>query len=176
MEALSSERPEAAAWSELAHRALRQHGHRVGAARERVIVTIARTGRVTAKELAARLASGPERIAVSSVYRSLAALVDAQALRTVELAGVVHYELVGLTEGGGRYLVCRCCGRTANFASPEADAAIAQAAAALGYAVWDEDVVVHGRCSTCAEEEPEVRMPLGSLALVADDHEPILRR
>ncbi|MDO9396623.1 MAG: transcriptional repressor [Herbiconiux sp.] len=137
-------------WAEHAHRSLRSTGLKVGPARERVILELAARGRSTAQGLAAHLAEGSDRIAVSSVYRSLIALVEAGALHPVELGGVTHFELVGLTEGGGRYLVCVDCGRTTTFESVAADEAITGSAQELGFDVWGHDIVVKGRCTACA--------------------------
>ncbi len=127
-------------------------GLRLTRARRAVVAALeACTGPTTAADLAERLADVP----ISSLYRSLAVLVDAGVVARVhETEGIARFELAEAVAGHHHHLVCRSCGTVIDVRpTPSADdtvAGIVEAEAARhGFTATGHHVDIEGVCAAC---------------------------
>lgn len=146
-----------AAWGPYAHRVAAAAGRRSGGARKAIVDQLAALDCCTsAQDLHDRLRGGERRVGIASVYRVLDELVGLGLVARVDLGdGVARYEPVDPSGEHHHHLVCVVCGRIEPFDDPRLEAAIEAAAAGTGYAVDGHDVVLRGRCETCANHPAE---------------------
>ena len=151
----SEERPATAEEVEALGRHLRAQGRRLGHARRRVLEGFAGLDRpVTAEELAARV---PD-VHVSSVYRSLVVLEELGLVAHVHLAhGPALYELG--PSANVVHLVCEVCGRDVPVPSDVFDPVRDAIAARYDFLLTAHHFAVVGRCTACADKEPEHSHP-----------------
>ncbi|MGC9019501.1 MAG: Fur family transcriptional regulator [Candidatus Bipolaricaulaceae bacterium] len=132
---------------------LRREGHRVTRARLLIAeAALRRQGHFTVLDLwdspRGRGAS------VATVYRTLELLAEAGLVRRCSLAGTagaVYETLLGRIQPHG-HLVCRRCGRVAEFGYAELEGKLRAIAAARGFTL--EEVVIQGvgLCPACQRE------------------------
>ena len=128
-------------------RRLGEAGYRSGAARREVVdLLAAEPCAVTALEIDRRLDS----VGRASVYRTLDQLERLHLVQRVEIGGdAAGYERVD-PEQHHHHLVCEECGRLSPFADPSLERAIEAVSRAAEFEVAAHDVVLRGRCTTCA--------------------------
>lgn len=103
----------------------------------------------SAQQLHDLLRSRGENVGLTTVYRTLAALVDADqvdALRTGD--GEITYRKC--STGHHHHLVCRECGRTVEVAGPAVERWAGTVAAEHGFTDVTHSVEVFGTCAACA--------------------------
>ena len=103
----------------------------------------------SAQQLHDLLRSRGENVGLTTVYRTLAALVDADqvdALRTGD--GEITYRKC--STGHHHHLVCRECGRTVEVAGPAVERWAGTVAAEHGFTNVTHSVEVFGTCAACA--------------------------
>ena len=130
-------------------RRLSDQGERMTAARTRVLELLLSAGEpVKAYDLIARFGTDGAPAKPPTVYRSLEFL-EKQGL-VHRIASISAYVACssGPTAHAAAFLICDCCGATAEVAAPIADD-LDRAAAAAGYAIDRTTVEAHGRCAAC---------------------------
>lgn len=137
---------------------LRQQGYRLTRPRQVVWdVLCDATQHLTAEEIAERVDRRTSGVHVSSVYRSLALLAELDLVRESRFG-----------EGGGRWeivhpdehfhLVCERCGEITHHVGDLVDQVRKHLAAGHGFEANSVELVVNGRCATCADT---TRVPAG---------------
>lgn len=132
-----------------ASRRLTADGERMTAARLRVLELLLVAGEpVKAYDLIARFGEDGQPAKPPTVYR---------ALEFLERKGLVHRiasisAYVACTSGSidhaAAFLICDCCGATAEVSAPVAGD-LGRAAEAAGYAIVRTTIEAHGRCPAC---------------------------
>jgi Fur family ferric uptake transcriptional regulator len=139
-------------WSELAHAALGEAGHRPGGARRAVVGLLAlQDCCLSAQEIAERLRARGDRVGTASVYRALDLLHRTGLVARVELGdGGARYE--ALIPGGDHHhhVICDRCGKITRFEDPGLERAIDRLGGRLHHRVSGHDVVIRGECPRCA--------------------------
>ena len=128
---------------------LTAEGERLTPARLRVLGLLLGAGEpVKAYDLIARFGEDGQPAKPPTVYR---------ALEFLERKGLAHRiasisAYVACTSGGrdhaAAFLICDCCGATAEVSSPVAGDLV-RAADAAGYAIGRTTIEAHGRCPAC---------------------------
>jgi Fur family ferric uptake transcriptional regulator len=139
-------------WEERTTEALRQAGHRTGAARRAVVSVLARANCCyTAPEIADELRAEGRAVGIASVYRVLDLLTDKGLLQRVELGeGTARYEPVHSSGEHHHHLVCDDCGKVEAFADDELELALRRVEQRTGYSVAGHDVILRGTCRDCS--------------------------
>jgi Fe2+ or Zn2+ uptake regulation protein len=126
---------------------------RFTAARHHVVDALARaTGPMTAADIHGRLRG---RVPLSSLYRTLAVLEEAQVLaKEHDAAGIARYELAEWLVGHHHHVVCTICGEVRDAAvDPATEATIGRLvqriAAAAGYTATAHRMDIEGTCTSC---------------------------
>lgn len=130
-------------------------GERMTAPRRRVLELLLTAGEpVKAYDLIARYGANGEAAKPPTVYR---------ALEFLERWGVVHriasisaYVACSAHETdvhahAAAFLICDCCGVTAEVAVPLTDLGLDAAASAAGYAIDRTTIEGHGKCAACRD-------------------------
>lgn len=128
-------------------------GVRLTAIRRRVLELVWDAGRpVGAYDLLERLGEERGRVAPPTVYRALDFLLEQGLVHRIESRNA----FVGCTRPedcrSGHFLICRLCGATAELDATAIDAALAEAARALGFRIETRTVELGGLCPVCAAE------------------------
>lgn len=141
-----------ARWSELAIEVLSSGERRAGGARRAVVDQLARQDCcLGAQEIADRIRARGGRAGVASVYRALDLLAAEGLVQRVEVGdGGARYEAVVPGGDHHHHAVCDSCGRLTAFADPGLERAIDELAERLGHRVEAHDVLLRGRCRSCA--------------------------
>jgi Fur family ferric uptake transcriptional regulator len=139
-------------WREHADSTLRTAGYRPGGARAAVIEALAEQDCCTlAGEIHDEVRRRRPGVGIASVYR---------ALETLTALGLVHR--VDLRDGGARYepaepsgdhhhhLVCGDCGKVEAFSDDRLERAIETVSTRAPFKIDEHDVVLRGRCASCA--------------------------
>jgi Fur family ferric uptake transcriptional regulator len=139
-------------WPELAHVVLRQAGYKPGGARTAVIEALARESCcLTAQEIHDRVRKRRTRVGIASVYRALEALAELGLVHRLELrSGAAHYEPAVASGDHHHHLVCDDCGRIEAFTDDRLERAIDTVSRAAAFRIDEHDIVLRGRCETCA--------------------------
>ena len=125
----------------------------VRATRQAAAVREALTGRpgfTSAQDLHAELRRRGAGVGLTTVYRHLQSLADADLVdvrRTPD--GETVYRVCG-TETHHHHLVCRSCGRTVEISGREVERWTHQVAEAEGFVDVDHTVEIIGTCAPCA--------------------------
>ncbi len=125
----------------------------VRATRQAAAVREALTGRpgfTSAQDLHAELRRRGAGVGLTTVYRHLQSLADADlvdVLRTPD--GETVYRVCG-TDTHHHHLVCRSCGRTVEISGREVERWTHQVAEAEGFVDVDHTVEIVGTCASCA--------------------------
>jgi Fur family transcriptional regulator, ferric uptake regulator len=133
--------------------ALRQAGHRSSVPRSAVVELIGKQDCVlTAHEIADELRRRGREVGTATVYRTLELLEELKLVQRLDVGGTsARYEpaLPG-GEHHHHHLVCDRCGRVTPFEDPRLERAIESLASRLDYRVGDHDVILKGKCPSCA--------------------------
>jgi len=138
-------------WQAHAARTLREAGFRTGGARARVLGVLgAESCCLSAQEIFARLRAHGSPVGIASVYRALELLVELRLVQRVELGeGLARYEARRPDGDHHHHVVCDGCGRVDAFSDESLEAALAEVADGVGFAVDAHDVVLRGACGDC---------------------------
>jgi Fur family transcriptional regulator, ferric uptake regulator len=107
---------------------------------------------LTAHEIADELRRRGREVGTATVYRTLELLEELKLVQRLDVGGTsARYEpaLPG-GEHHHHHLVCDRCGRVTPFEDPRLERAIESLASRLDYRVGDHDVILKGKCPTCA--------------------------
>lgn len=107
-------------------------------------------GFASAQQIHGELGRKGEKVGLSTVYRNLQALVDAElvdALRGGD--GEVLYRRCEEAEHH-HHLVCRSCGRAVEVAGPAVEAWSSKVAATHGFVDVEHTLEIFGTCAECA--------------------------
>jgi Fur family transcriptional regulator, ferric uptake regulator len=107
-------------------------------------------GFVSAQALHARLLTQGSRVGLSTVYRTLGALSEADGVDTVRDAGGERLFRHRAREGHQHYLLCRQCGVSQPVDSTAVEDWADRVAALTGYARVEHVVELVGTCGGCA--------------------------
>jgi Fur family transcriptional regulator, ferric uptake regulator len=103
----------------------------------------------TAQELHAILRDRGERIGLTTVYRTLQALADAEQVDVLRSAdGEAAYRRC--SGGHHHHLVCRSCGRTVEVEGPAVERWADRVATEHGFVDVSHTLEVFGTCASCA--------------------------
>jgi Fur family transcriptional regulator, ferric uptake regulator len=143
---------EAGEWETSARAALRQGGHRTGGARQAVVGLLARQSCcISAQEISERLRDSGTDVGLASVYRALDLLHELGLVQRVAL-GDGGYRFEPVSPGGDHHhhAVCDTCGRVTRFEDERIERQLERLAGDLRHAMSGHDLVLHGRCASCA--------------------------
>lgn len=103
----------------------------------------------SAQDIHAMLVAGGTRVGLSTVYRTLQALVDAGDVDVLrEDGGQALYRRCSPRHH--HHLVCRVCGRTVEVEGPAVEAWASRTAAEHGFSDVTHHLEVFGTCAECA--------------------------
>ncbi|MEU8263636.1 transcriptional repressor [Micromonospora sp. NPDC048999] len=102
----------------------------------------------SAQELHAMLRQRGERVGLTTVYRTLQGLADADEIDVMRPPGGEHLYR-RCSEGHHHHLVCRHCGRTVEVAGPAVESWADRVAAEHGYAEVSHTLEIFGTCPAC---------------------------
>jgi Fur family ferric uptake transcriptional regulator len=114
----------------------------------------------TALDLFAQIRVSGQRIGLTTVYRHLGLLAEANRVDVVRSPdGEASYRLCGPRDAGGpddrhHHLVCRECGRSMQVCGPEVEAWAVRAAAQAGYTDVTLTVELFGLCPQHSPRPP----------------------
>jgi Fe2+ or Zn2+ uptake regulation protein len=130
-------------------RRLRAAGKRITPQRKLLLRVLAQAdGHLDANEIYERARRHDARLSLSTVYRTLSILKEAEVVQELHLDGEHHhYELGGKDEHSHR--VCLECGRVIEVDSSAFIEAAAAAGDACGFTIASAQVELAGYCSDC---------------------------
>ncbi len=102
----------------------------------------------SAQQLHELLARRGERVGLTTVYRTLQALADAEEIDVLTAGGENVYRQC--SRGHHHHLVCRHCGRTVEVEGPTVERWADRVAAEHGYAEVSHTLEIFGSCPQCA--------------------------
>lgn len=134
---------------EAAERACRADGERMTGPRRRVLELLLRAGEpVKAYDLIGRYGPDGQAAKPPTVYRALEFLERrGLAHRIASLSAYVACDHASRAHAAA-FLICDCCGATAEVSAPVAGD-LARAAEVAGYAIARTTIEAHGRCPAC---------------------------
>ena len=105
-------------------------------------------GFASAQDIFERLRRGPDRVGLSTVYRTLQQLADSAEVDVLRADdGEALYRRC--SAGHHHHLVCRSCGRTVEVAGPTVEAWADRVAAEHGFREVSHTLEVFGVCAEC---------------------------
>lgn len=111
----------------------------------------------SAQQLHAQLRASANRIGLTTVYRTLAALADSGQVDVVRSAdGEARYRRCS-TSGHHHHLVCRDCGRSVEVAGPAVERWAAAVAGRHGFQQVTHTVEMSGICPSCQQRSAALR-------------------
>ncbi|APH01729.1 Fur family transcriptional regulator [Janibacter indicus] len=103
----------------------------------------------SAQEVHASLVAGGDKIGLATVYRTLQAMVDEEALDSLRTDdGEIVYRRC--STGHHHHLVCRDCGRTVEVEGPAVERWADKVSAEHGFTDVSHTLELFGRCVDCA--------------------------
>jgi Fur family ferric uptake transcriptional regulator len=128
---------------------LKLRGHRITASRKRVLeALLAAPAHFTVDDVLQQAAD----VGRATVFRTMKLLQDLNVVCRVLLEdGSLHYRLS--TRGHHHHLVCRSCGRVADFATCDVSSLIDELARSTDYQIEGHWLEVYGRCASCSVPE-----------------------
>jgi Fur family ferric uptake transcriptional regulator len=138
-------------WEERTHEALRDSGHRLGGARQKVVSVLARGDCcLTVPEIVDTARAEGRGVGIASVYRVLDLLAEKQLVQKIDLGdGRARYERAEVADDHHHHLVCNECGRVEPFADENLEAALRRVERETGFEVASHDVLLRGACDDC---------------------------
>lgn len=103
----------------------------------------------SAQELHELLRKRGESVGLTTVYRTLQALADAEEIDVMRPPGGEHLYR-RCSSGHHHHLVCRVCGRTVEVAGPTVESWANRVAAEHGFADVSHTLEIFGTCAECA--------------------------
>lgn len=102
----------------------------------------------SAQEIHASLVAGGDKIGLATVYRTLQAMVDEEALDSLRTNdGEIVYRRC--STGHHHHLVCRDCGRTVEVEGPAVERWADKVSAEHGFSDVSHTLELFGRCGDC---------------------------
>lgn len=102
----------------------------------------------SAQEIHASLVAGGDKIGLATVYRTLQAMVDEDALDSLRTDdGEIVYRRC--STGHHHHLVCRDCGRTVEVEGPAVERWADKVSAEHGFSDVSHTLELFGRCGDC---------------------------
>lgn len=102
----------------------------------------------SAQEIHANLVAGGDKIGLATVYRTLQAMVDEEALDSLRTDdGEIVYRRC--STGHHHHLVCRDCGRTVEVEGPAVERWADKVSAEHGFSDVSHTLELFGRCGDC---------------------------
>ena len=128
---------------------LSQAGERMTAPRRRVLSLLLETGEpVKAYDLIARFGADGQAAKPPTVYRALEFLERKGLAHRIASISAYVACTSGSVDHAAAFLICDCCGATAEVSAPVAGD-LGRAAEAAGYAIARTTIEAHGRCPSC---------------------------
>ena len=148
-------------WTENALTRLREASGRSGAARHLVVELLGEQDCcLSAHELHEQARARGARIGIASVYRALEGMDALGLIQRVDLGdGVARFEPSYAGGDHHHHLVCDDCGKVEPFEDQTLESAIARVADGRGYVVAAHDVVLHGACEDCRQDDAQTDRP-----------------
>lgn len=139
---------------DVAHR-LRDEGYRLTPQRRLVWETLRQADRhLTAEEIHERVSETVPDFNVASVYRTLALLSELDLVKEVRLGdGRGHWEVAHPDDEF--HLVCGGCGSVSHHSGDLVAGVRAHLETGHGFVAEEVDLVVHGRCASCARRRAD---------------------
>lgn len=103
----------------------------------------------SAQEIHELLRQRGTAIGLTTVYRALQALADAEEIDVMRPPGA-DYQYRRCSQSHHHHLVCRACGRTIEVAGPTVEKWTSKVAAEHGFADVSHTVEIFGTCASCA--------------------------
>ncbi|GIG66494.1 Fur family transcriptional regulator [Phytomonospora endophytica] len=103
----------------------------------------------SAQDLHALLRDRGAKVGLTTVYRTLQALADAERIDVMRLPGGEHLYR-RCSQGHHHHLVCRTCGRTVEVAGPAVERWADKVAAEHGFTDVAHTLEIFGTCGECA--------------------------
>ncbi|WP_035849334.1 Fur family transcriptional regulator [Cryptosporangium arvum] len=103
----------------------------------------------SAQELHELLRQRGESVGLTTVYRTLQALADAEEIDVMRPPGGEHLYR-RCSSGHHHHLVCRVCGRTVEVAGPTVESWANRVASEHGFADVSHTLEIFGTCAECA--------------------------
>ncbi|GLZ79394.1 transcriptional repressor [Actinorhabdospora filicis] len=103
----------------------------------------------SAQDLHALLRERGAKVGLTTVYRTLQALADADRIDVMRLPGGEHLYR-RCSQGHHHHLVCRSCGRTVEVAGPAVERWADKVAAEHGFIDVAHTLEIFGTCGECA--------------------------
>ena len=104
----------------------------------------------SAQELYEAMREAGERVGLTTVYRTLQAMVDAGELDVLRRADGESVYRRCVSDDHHHHLVCRACGTTVELAGDEVESWTAKVARRRGFSDVSHTVEVFGLCRSCA--------------------------
>jgi len=132
-----------------ADRRLTAEGERMTPPRLRVLQMLLAAGEpVKAYDLIARFGENGQPAKPPTVYRALEFLERKGLAHRIASISAYVACTSGSADHAAAFLICDCCGATAEVSAPVTDA-LTRAADAAGYAIDRTTIEAHGRCPAC---------------------------
>ncbi|TWJ14964.1 Fur family ferric uptake transcriptional regulator [Stackebrandtia albiflava] len=103
----------------------------------------------SAQELHTMLRERGTKVGLTTVYRTLQALADAQTIDVMRMPSGEHLYR-SCSSGHHHHLVCRDCGRTVEVDGPAVERWADAVAAENGFSDVSHTLEIFGRCADCA--------------------------
>ncbi|CAM3148253.1 Fur family transcriptional regulator [Stackebrandtia soli] len=107
----------------------------------------------SAQELHGLLKERGTKVGLTTVYRTLQALADAESIDVMRMPSGEHLYR-RCSQGHHHHLVCRDCGRTVEVAGPAVERWADAVAADHGFTEVSHTVEIFGRCAECSQPCP----------------------
>ena len=139
-------------WAEHARDALQEAGVKPGAARAAVIDVIAdQQCCLSADAIHEEVRRRRPGVGIASVYRALQTLTELGLVHRLDLrSGGARYEPAQASGDHHHHLVCGDCGKVEAFSDDRLELAIHGVSQAAAFRIDEHEVVLRGRCATCA--------------------------
>jgi Fur family ferric uptake transcriptional regulator len=129
--------------------ALRDAGLRATRQRRTVLAALRdRSDAVTAQDLHGELRAAGEPVGLTTVYRTLTALADADFLDVFVREGEQAFRLCG--DQHHHHLVCEVCGRVEELEADQVEQWVREVAGRRGYQVTGHRADIFGVCGECS--------------------------
>jgi Fur family ferric uptake transcriptional regulator len=140
------------AWRAHAERTLREAGLKPGGARSAVIEALAdQDCCLLAAEIHESVRGRRPGVGIASVYRALDTLTALGLVHRIDLRGDgARYEPAEPSGDHHHHLVCGDCGKVEAFSDDRLETAIQGVSSAASFRIDEHDVVLRGRCASCA--------------------------
>lgn len=139
-------------WERRANDVLSGEGRRAGGARRAVVSVLAGEGCcLSVQEIEDRLRERGEPVGTASIYRALDLLHQFALVQRVDTGdGTARFEAVVPGGEHHHHAVCDSCGEVAAFEDGPLEEAIGRIAERLGHEMSAHEIVIRGRCPSCA--------------------------